>query len=64
MYVHAFPNFHKALIVQEVAKCPSRVVLLRTGEEVPFEYKNNTLTIQIPAHKRTRMVDTVKVYLD
>ena len=64
MYVHAFPNFHKALIVQEVAKRPSRVVLLRTGEEVPFEYKNNTLTIQIPAHKRTRMVDTVKVYLD
>ena len=64
MYVHAFPNFHKALIVQEVTRRPSRVILLRTGEEVPFEYKENALTIHIPPHKRTRMVDTVKVYLD
>lgn len=62
MYVHAFPNFHKALIVQEVKKRPEQVVLLRTGEEVPFEYKDNTLTIHIPPHKRTRMVDTIKVY--
>lgn len=63
LYIHAFPNFHKQLIVQEVMKHPVRVVLLRTGEEVRFEYKDNTLTVHIPPHKRTRQVDTVKVYL-
>lgn len=63
LYVHAFPNFHKQLIVQEVMKRPIRAILLRTGEEVRFEYKDNTLTVRIPSHKRTRQVDTVKVYL-
>lgn len=64
MYAHAFPNFHKAIIVQEVTKCPTRVILLRTGEEIPFVYDDYTLTIQIPPQKRTRMVDTVKIFLD
>ena len=64
IYVHAFPNWHKGLVVQEVIKRPVRAVLLRTGEEVRFEYEENTLTVHIPPHKRTRQVDTVKVYLE
>lgn len=64
LYVHAFPNFHKRIIVQEVTKRPVRAVLLRTGKEVRFEYEGNILTVHIPPHERTRQVDTVKVYLE
>lgn len=64
MYLHAFPNFHKELMVQEVSKKPLRAVLLRTGEELVVEYKDGTLSVRIPPHKRTRQVDTVKVYLE
>lgn len=63
MYLHAFPNFHKELMVQEVGKIPVRAILLRTGEELAMEYKNGTLSVRIPPHKRTRQVDTVKIYL-
>ncbi len=61
MYVHAFPNFHKEIIVQEVPTKPLRAVLLRTGEEVPFTFKGNVLQVHIPSHMRTRSVDTVKL---
>lgn len=64
MYLHAFPNWHKSLVVKEVLKRPMRTVLLRTGEEIRFEYKDNTLTVHIPPYKRTRQVNTVKVYLE
>lgn len=64
MYLHVFPNWHKLLAVKEVGKRPVRAVLLRTGEDVQFEYKDNTLTVRIPPYKRTRQVDTVKVYLE
>ena len=64
MYVHAFPNWHKAITVKDVAKRPARAVLLRTGDEVKLEYEGTTLKVYIPADLRTRMVDTVKIYLD
>lgn len=64
MYLHAFPNFHKELIVQDVDRKPVRAVLLRTGEKIDFDYKDGTLSVRIPPHKRTRQVDTVKVYLE
>ena len=64
MYIHALPNFHKGVSVKDVTKTPKTAILLRTGEEMPFEYKNNILTVHIPAHKRTRTVDTVKIIFD
>lgn len=64
MYLHAFPNMHKAITVQEVQGRPVRAVLLRTGEEIPFTYEDRTLKVQIPADRRTRSVDTVKIFLE
>lgn len=64
MYVHAFPNCQHDIIVKEVLRKPMRALLLRTGEDVPFSFENQTLTVKIPAMQRTRMVDTVKLILD
>jgi len=40
---------------------PVKVTLLRTGEDVPFEYDNRILTITPAASQRTMLVDAVKV---
>lgn len=61
VYVHAFPNFHKQIVVQDIKVSPKKVVLLRTGETIPFSYQTGSIKIQIPPEKRTRLVDTVKV---
>lgn len=61
MYLHAFPNFHKAIVVKGQTHKPLKAVLLRTGDEVPFTYENQVLEVQIPAHQRSRSVDTVKL---
>ena len=36
MYLHAFPNMHKRIIVQDVTRKPQSAILLRTGESIPF----------------------------
>ena len=51
MYIHAFPNMHKRMIVKEVKNKPLKVILLRTSEEIPFNYENQTLEVKIPAYK-------------
>lgn len=61
MYVHAFPNYHKQIIVQDIKSSPKKVILLRTGETIPFAYQPESIKIQIPPEKRTRLVDTVKL---
>ena len=50
----------KTLAVKDVRK-PKKVVLLRTGEEMPFGHQDNTLTVLIPAVKTTRLVDVARV---
>ena len=62
MYLHAFPGYHMELMVRDVKRKPVKAILLRTGEEFPLEYENGTLKVYIPPYKRTRQVDTVKVY--
>ncbi len=42
---------------------PLRVTLLRTGETLPFEYKNGVLTVTLPTKCRTGLVDVVKLEL-
>lgn len=43
------------------APLPERAILLRTGEAIPFRHENGTLTVSIPAHLRTGVVDVVKL---
>lgn len=59
-YLHAFPNFQKAMEMQ-IQKKPKQVILLRTGDEIPFGVKDGVLIISISPQQRTRMVDTVKI---
>lgn len=61
MYVHAFPNFHKKIILKEIKSSPEQAILLRTGAPIPFTFSNGEVHIQIPPSMRSRMVDTVKL---
>lgn len=60
IYVHAFPNFHAKIILKDIKSSPKQAILLRTGEKIPFSYTKGEIHLQIPAAKRSRMVDTVK----
>lgn len=40
---------------------PTKVTLLRTGQEIPFTYEGNTLTVKLDESLRTGLVDVVKV---
>lgn len=61
VYVHAFPNFHKRIILKDVKSSPERAILLRTGASIPFSFIDGEVHIQIPPAMRSRMVDTVKL---
>lgn len=61
IYVHAFPNFHKEIILKDIESSPKQVLLLRTGSSVPFSFSNGEVNLQIPPSMRSRMVDTVKL---
>lgn len=61
VYVHAFPNFHKPIILKEINSSPTQAVLLRTGESIPFSYSNGEICIRLSPQKRSRMVDTIKL---
>jgi alpha-L-fucosidase len=58
VYLHALPDFKGAMELKDVAK-PARVKLLRTGKELPFQYENGALRVEIPAAERTGLVDVV-----
>lgn len=60
-YLHAFPNKQGAIKVWNLEKKPQKAILLRTGEEIPFEYSDATLSLKIFPQERTRQVDVVKV---
>lgn len=61
VYVHAFPNFHKTIVLKEMQSSPKQVILLRTGETIPFSYAEGEIHIQVSPEKRSRMVDTIKL---
>ncbi len=60
-----FPRLIDTLEVNDIP-CPGQVILLRTGERLPFDYQDatRTLRITIPTDKRTETVDVVKFELD
>lgn len=64
IYLHAFPDFQSIVTVREMKKTPVKAVLLRTGDEIHFQYENGVLRFSIPGKLRSRQVDTVKVYLE
>lgn len=61
VYVHAFPNFHKKIILKEVKFSPKQAILLRTGENIPFSYSEGEIHINVSSEKRSRVVDTIKL---
>ncbi len=75
-YIHFLPKFPdtaKAVLrplpdyaeeaVWKNAGKPNKAILLRTRQEIPFRYRDGTLTISIPANLRTKSVDVVKLEL-
>ncbi len=64
IYLHAFPDFQSTIVVKAMKKKPVKAVLLRTGDEIDFQYEDDVLRLSIPGKLRSRQVDTVKVYLE
>ncbi len=56
------PDYTDTVVWNKAPK-PAKVVLLRTGAEIPFKYEADTLTVSLPANLRTDSVDVVKVEL-
>lgn len=61
LFMHAYPNFHKQMIIKDIRQAPKEIILLRTGDAIHHNYENKTIKLQIPPGLRTRMVDTVKI---
>lgn len=59
-YCFALPGFQGYLTLKEI-KAPKRVTLLRTKEQLSFEYAHGIMTLQIPPRMRSRLPDAVKV---
>lgn len=59
-YVHAYPNFHKEIEIQN-DKEPKQITLLRTGDQLQYKMENGLLKVNIPPKLRSRMVDTIKI---
>jgi alpha-L-fucosidase len=57
---YSLPNKENLIFISEVIN-PKSVSLLRTGEDIEFEYKNNSLRIVVPADMRTELPDLVKI---
>ena len=59
-----FQRLHRRRRRTNNAPRPQRVVLLRTGQELPFRYEDATLTVPLPPEFRDNgIVDVVKVEL-
>jgi alpha-L-fucosidase len=54
------PPVEETLTLTGVAQ-PARATLLRDGSAVPFTFANGTVTVTLPASKRTELVDVVKI---
>ena len=56
------PAVDETLTIAGVGR-PAAVTLLRDGSTVPFTFANGTVTVTLPASKRTGLVDVVKIEL-
>lgn len=64
IYLHAFPDFSINNLVKAMKKKLVKAVLLRTGNEINFQYEDEVLRLSVPGKLYSRQVDTVKVYLE
>jgi alpha-L-fucosidase len=56
------PPADETLTLTGVAQ-PARATLLRDGSPVPFTFANGTVSVTLPASKRTKLVDVVRIDL-
>ena len=59
-YLHFLPGFKEAAVWTQAPR-PAKAVLLRTGEEVPFEFADGTLRLSLADDLRSGLVDVVKL---
>ena len=61
-YLHLLPDFKKKVSAR-TGKQPSELILLRTGERIPFDYNDGFVTFVLDPSKRTTTDDVVKVVM-
>ena len=61
-YLHLLPDFKKKVSAR-TGKHPSELILLRTGERIPFDYNDGFVTFVLDPSKRTTTDDVVKVVM-
>ena len=59
-YLHLLPSFTRDVSVKTDRK-PTEIRLLRTGEAIPYLYRDGFLTFMVDPAKRTTMDDVVKI---
>lgn len=59
-----FLIFQSTIVVKAMKKKLVKAVLLRTGNEINFQYEDEVLRLSVPGRLYSRQVDTVKVYLE
>jgi alpha-L-fucosidase len=55
------PPVDETIRLRGITSRPTSVTMLRDGSSVPFTFAEGTLTVSLPASKRTKLVDVVKV---
>ena len=57
---YSLPDEEGVIFISEVVT-PKSITLLRTGEEVKYEYRKESLRIVLPASMQTDLPDMVKI---
>ena len=57
------PPEDSTLSIKGLASKPASVKLLGDGSDLKFDFADGTTTIELPASKRTKLVDVVKIEL-
>src|SRR5207248_2917592 len=57
------PASDETLALKGIASKPASVKLLGDGSELKFEYSDGAVNVELPAMKRTKLVDVVKIEL-
>jgi hypothetical protein len=60
---HMLPVQDETVTFKGAAAAVDEVVYLPTGESLPYEFKDGQLTINVPAEKRSKLVDVIRVTL-
>jgi hypothetical protein len=61
-YAHVLPDFKKQVYVMTSCR-PKSLILLSTGEKVPFTFLGGSIYFNLKDSRRTNMDDVVKITL-